>query len=73
MRLRSHQKCRKIDTLTQEVKEQSELVEEYSATISELEDKLISADEDVKTWRNQVRIRENQIFTYKAEKGNAFN
>lgn len=56
-----------IDELTQKLKEQSKQVEEYSTTITALEDKLNSADEDIQTWRNQVRIREKQIFTYKAE------
>lgn len=58
----------KIDALNRKVKEQSKQIEEYSATITDLEDKLTSADEDIQTWRNQVRIREKQIFTYKAER-----
>lgn len=54
--------------MSQKVKEQAKQVEEYSATITDLEDKLISADEDIQTWRNQVRIREKQIFTSKVER-----
>lgn len=58
----------KIDALTQRIEEQSNQSEEYRVTFSELESKLTSVEEEVKTWKNQLRNREKQLFTYKAER-----
>ena len=33
-----------------------------------MESKLTVAEEDIKTWKNQLRSREKQLFTYKAER-----
>ena len=56
----------KIEALTKRIDEQSVLMEEYLANLSELKSKLASAEEDIQTWKNQVRNREKQIFTFKA-------
>ena len=58
----------KIDALMQRVREQSESAEKLTEVITELEGKLASAEDDVKTWKNKVRNREKQIFTFKAER-----
>lgn len=58
----------KIEALTKRIDEQSVLAEEYLANLSELKSKLASAEEDIQTWKNQVRNREKQIFTFKAER-----
>ena len=58
----------KIDFLSSRLNEQAGQAESYKANISELEFKLSSAEEDIQTWKNQVRSREKQIFTYKAER-----
>lgn len=65
---KSSEMQQKIDALTQRVKEQSKQIDGYCATISDLDDKITSTEEEIKTWQNQVRNREKQIFTYKAEK-----
>ena len=58
----------KIEALTKRIDEQSVLAEEYLANLSELKSKLASSEEDIQTWKNQVRNREKQIFTFKAER-----
>lgn len=58
----------KIDVLSSRLEEQAELSNAYKENISELESKLASAEEDIETWKNQVRACEKQIFTYKAER-----
>lgn len=58
----------KIDTLTFRLNEQKKKVTEYKTKISEYASRLSSAEDDIKTWKNQVRNREKQLFTYKAER-----
>lgn len=58
----------KIDALTQRIEEESNQSEEYRVAFSELESKLTSSEEDVKTWKNKLRNCEKQLFTYKAER-----
>lgn len=57
-----------IDTLTFRLKDQMEKIAGYEISISEYASRLSSAEEDIKTWKNQVRNRERQLFTYKAER-----
>lgn len=58
----------KIDTLTFRLNEQEKKTTEYKTSISEYVSRLSSAEDDIKTWKNQVRNREKQLFTYKAER-----
>lgn len=58
----------KIDTLTFRLNEQKKKVTEYKTKISEYASRLSSVEDDIKTWKNQVRNREKQLFTYKAER-----
>lgn len=58
----------KIDTLASRLKDQVEKVAGYEASISEYASRLSSAEDDVETWKNKVRSREKQLFTYKAER-----
>lgn len=58
----------KIDTITFRLNEQEKKATEYKTSISEYAFRLSSAEDDIKTWKNQVRNLEKQLFTYKAEK-----
>ncbi len=58
----------KIDTLTSRLKDQAEKAAGYETSISEYESRLSSAEDDIETWKNKVRSREKQLFTYKAER-----
>ena len=65
---KSSEMQQKIDALSLRLEEQVEQANSYKVNTSELESKLSSVKDDLQTWKNQVRIREKQIFTYKAEK-----
>lgn len=58
----------KIDTLTFRLKDQAEKVIECETTLSKYTSRLSSAEDEIETWKNQVRNREKQLFTYKAER-----
>lgn len=58
----------KIDTLTSRLKDQIEKAAGYETSISEYASRLSSAEDDIETWKNKVRNREKQLFTYKAER-----
>lgn len=58
----------KIDILTSRLKEQTEKAAGYKASLSEYSSRLSSVEDEIETWKNQVRNREKQIFTYKAER-----
>ncbi len=58
----------KIDTLTSKLKDQAEKVAGYETSISEYASRLSAAADDIETWKNKVRSREKQLFTYKAER-----
>lgn len=58
----------KIDTLTSRLKDQAEKVAGYETSLSEYTSSLSSAEDDIETWKNKVRSREKQLFTYKAER-----
>lgn len=58
----------KIDTLTSRLKDQTEKAAGYEACITEYASRLSSAENDIETWKNKVRNREQQLFTYKAQR-----
>lgn len=58
----------KIDDLTSRLKDQIEKEAGYKISISEYAARLCSAEDDIETWKNKVRSREKQLFTYKAER-----
>lgn len=58
----------KIDTLTSRLKDQAQKAAGYESSLSEYVSRLSSAKEDIATWKNMVRSREKQLFTYKAER-----
>lgn len=58
----------KIDTLTSRLNDQAEKAAGYETSISEYAARLSSAEDDIETWKNKVRSREKQLFTYKAER-----
>lgn len=58
----------KIDTLTSRLKDQEEKVAGYETNLSEYVSRLSSAEDEIETWKNQVRNREKQLFAYKAER-----
>lgn len=58
----------KINNLTSRLKEQTEITEEYEITLSKYTSKISSMEDDINTWKNQVRSREKQLFKYKAER-----
>lgn len=58
----------KIDTLTSRLNDQTEKAAGYETSISEYASRLSSAEDDIETWKNKVRSREKQLFTYKAER-----
>lgn len=58
----------KIDILTSRLKDQTEKEAGYETSISEYASRLSSAEDDIETWKNKVRNREKQLFTYKAER-----
>lgn len=58
----------KIDTLTSRLNDQAEKEAGYETSISEYASRLSSAEDDIETWKNKVRSREKQLFTYKAER-----
>ena len=49
------------------INEKEKEVSDYLASTLELKAKVTSAEEDIETWKNQVRTREKQLFKYKAE------
>lgn len=58
----------KIDTLTSKLKDQTDKAAGYETSISEYASRLSTAEDDIETWKNKVRSREKQLFTYKAER-----
>lgn len=58
----------KIDTLTFRLKDQTEKAAEYETNLTEYASRLSSVEDEIETWKNQVRNREKQLFTYKAER-----
>ena len=58
----------KIDTLISRLEEQVEKATGYENLISEYTSRLSCAEDDIETWKNKVRSREKQLFTYKAER-----
>lgn len=58
----------KIDTLTSRLKEQIEMVTGYEKSFSQYASRISSAEDKIKTWKNQLRNREKQLSTYKAER-----
>lgn len=58
----------KIDTLTFRLKDQTKMEAGYEITLSEYSSKISSLEDDINTWKNQVRSREKQLFKYKAER-----
>ena len=57
----------KIEALSERINEKEKEVSDYLANTLELKAKVTSAEEDIETWKNQVRTREKQLFKYKAE------
>ena len=60
----------KIESLMANKDEQKKEIEKCIESINEYTSKLKIAEQDIETWKNRVRSREKQIFTFKRERAN---